>query len=350
MVIGINQMDVEKAACLIRCSTFSTHFIYLGVKVGDDMSKSKSWDEVTFKLSSRLSKWNLNTLSIGGCLTLLESGLTSIPLYHESVFKVPIGVLNKMESISINFFNGVDGTEQKWLGLVGIRFWLRSIMGVSSYSAFNRALLFKWDWRFYSQGHSLWARWVMEKTPNEVALKVQFPRVCALESQKDISVVDKKKDITLALSFCRSPSERAEEVTISAPSFTCSRYSSSSDLRSLGVVLGFFRFGDSFSFISVMNVSVESTSHLFFSYYLARQLWNKVFRWWDIDASNFLSYDEWLTWLKNIRMPKGLKDFFEGVCYVMWRVLWRFRNQTMFGNAPPRRDTLFDDIVRLSHM
>ncbi|GJS09365.1 zinc knuckle CX2CX4HX4C containing protein [Tanacetum coccineum] len=40
------------------------------------------------------------------------------------------------------------------------------------------------------------------------------------------------------------------------------------------------------------NVSVESTSHIFFSYSLARQLWNKVFRWWDIDALDFLSYDE----------------------------------------------------------
>ncbi|GJU92639.1 RNA-directed DNA polymerase, eukaryota [Tanacetum coccineum] len=53
------------------------------------------------------------------------------------------------------------------------------------------------------------------------------------------------------------------------------------------------------------NVLVESTSHLFFSCSLAQQLWNKVFRWWDIDASDFLSYDEWLTLLKNIRMPKG---------------------------------------------
>ncbi|GKD85370.1 hypothetical protein Tco_1356524, partial [Tanacetum coccineum] len=51
----------------------------------------------------------------------------------------------------------------------------------------------------------------MEKTPNEVALEVQFPRVYALESQKDISVVDKKKDITLDLSFRRSPRGRAEE-------------------------------------------------------------------------------------------------------------------------------------------
>ncbi|GJW38933.1 hypothetical protein Tco_0064778, partial [Tanacetum coccineum] len=39
----------------------------------------------------------------------------------------------------------------------------------------------------------------------------QFPRVYALESQKDISAADKKKDTNLALSFCRSPRGGAEE-------------------------------------------------------------------------------------------------------------------------------------------
>ncbi|GJS52110.1 hypothetical protein Tco_0625472 [Tanacetum coccineum] len=46
---------------------------------------------------------------------------------------------------------------------------------------------------------------------NDIALKVQFPRVYALESQKDISVADKKKDTTLALSFRRSPRRGAED-------------------------------------------------------------------------------------------------------------------------------------------
>ncbi|GJX70764.1 hypothetical protein Tco_0307935 [Tanacetum coccineum] len=185
MGIGINQRDVEKAARLIRCSTFSTPFNYLGVKVGDDMSKSKSWDEVTSKLSSRLSKWKFNTLSIGGRLTIFESVLTSIPLYHKSIFKVPIGVLNKMESIHINFFNGVEGMIFVLLKTKILTTWL-----------------------------SCEKRWVIEKTPNEVALEVQFPRVYALESQKDISVVDKKKDITLDLSFRRSPRGRDEEVSL----------------------------------------------------------------------------------------------------------------------------------------
>ncbi|GJT28746.1 hypothetical protein Tco_0909021 [Tanacetum coccineum] len=99
MGIGISTTEVEKAARLVGCSTFITPFKYLGFKVGDVMSRINYWDEVIFKLSSRLSKWKLKTLSTGCGLTLLKSVLTSIPLYHMSIFKVRIGVLNKMESI-----------------------------------------------------------------------------------------------------------------------------------------------------------------------------------------------------------------------------------------------------------
>ncbi|GJV71855.1 RNA-directed DNA polymerase, eukaryota [Tanacetum coccineum] len=57
-------------------------------------------------------------LKQGGRLTLLKSVLTSIPLYHMSIFKVPKGVLNILESIRRNFFYGFDGSDRKlaWIG------------------------------------------------------------------------------------------------------------------------------------------------------------------------------------------------------------------------------------------
>ncbi|GJV12474.1 RNA-directed DNA polymerase, eukaryota [Tanacetum coccineum] len=99
MGIGINSSVVESAANIIGCSILSSPFKYLGVKVGGNMSRIISWDEFISKVSSRLSKWKLKNLSIGGRLTLLKSVLTSIPLYHMSIYKVPMGVLNKLESI-----------------------------------------------------------------------------------------------------------------------------------------------------------------------------------------------------------------------------------------------------------
>ena len=99
MGIGVNTSVVETAANLIGCSILSSPFNYLGVKIGSNMSRISSWDDVVSKVSSRLSKWKLKSLSIGGRLTLLKSVLTSIPLYHMSIYKVPMGVLKKLESI-----------------------------------------------------------------------------------------------------------------------------------------------------------------------------------------------------------------------------------------------------------
>ncbi|GJU09895.1 hypothetical protein Tco_1132291 [Tanacetum coccineum] len=102
----------------IGCSILHTPFNYLGVKVGGIMSRLSSWDDVIAKLSARLSKWKLKSLSIGGRLTLIKSVLSSLPLYYMSSFKVPKGVLSKMESIRRNFFNGVENAEKK-MSLIG---------------------------------------------------------------------------------------------------------------------------------------------------------------------------------------------------------------------------------------
>ncbi|GKB61749.1 hypothetical protein Tco_0917935 [Tanacetum coccineum] len=151
MGVRVSSDVVERAATLIGYIMLTSPFKYLGVKFGGNMSRINSWDEVISKVSTRLSKWKLKTLSISGRLTLLKSVITSIPLYHMSIFKVLMGVLNKMESIRRNFFNGVDGLDRKiaWIGWDKVLASKKNDgLGVFSFFAHNRALLFKWVWHF----------------------------------------------------------------------------------------------------------------------------------------------------------------------------------------------------------
>ncbi|GJT49390.1 RNA-directed DNA polymerase, eukaryota [Tanacetum coccineum] len=90
MGIGVPQEEVHSAATFIGCATLSTPFNYLGTKIGGCISRSNSWNDMIVKISTRLSKWKLKTLSIGGRLTLIKSVLSSMPLYHISIYKVPI--------------------------------------------------------------------------------------------------------------------------------------------------------------------------------------------------------------------------------------------------------------------
>nr|GEX96831.1 hypothetical protein [Tanacetum cinerariifolium] len=94
MGIGTSHEEVDSAARIIRCNTFSLPFNYLGVK------------------------WKLKTLSIAGRFTLTKSVLSSLPIYQMSLYKTPIGVLRKMESIRRRFFNGVDINENK-MSMIG---------------------------------------------------------------------------------------------------------------------------------------------------------------------------------------------------------------------------------------
>ncbi|GJZ98160.1 RNA-directed DNA polymerase, eukaryota [Tanacetum coccineum] len=127
--VGIPDNCVAEAAKSIGCLIMKAPFKYLGILVGDNMSSKKAWDETINKMKKRLSRWKLNTLSVGGRLTLLKSVLGSTPIYNMSIFKVPKSVLNYMERL-----------------------------GVSSFFALNRALLFKWVWRYLSHDNSLWSR------------------------------------------------------------------------------------------------------------------------------------------------------------------------------------------------
>ncbi|GJS34014.1 RNA-directed DNA polymerase, eukaryota [Tanacetum coccineum] len=161
--VGVPFESVNNAAAIIGCSTMRTPFKYLGVMVGDNTSKVHAWDDTISKVKSRLSNWKSKTLSVGGRLTLIKSVLGSTPIYAMSIYKVPKAVLKILESIRRNFFNGVNSGERKitWVA------WSKILaskkhggLGVSSFYALNRALLFKWVWRFISGDNSLWYRFI----------------------------------------------------------------------------------------------------------------------------------------------------------------------------------------------
>ncbi|GKE77950.1 hypothetical protein Tco_1544070 [Tanacetum coccineum] len=113
MGIYVDADKVAQAARKIGCVTLKTPFTYLGSKVGGHMSRIQSWNETIEAMASRLSKWKMKTLSIGGRLTLLKSVLGSMSIYHMSIFKVPMKILQRMESIRSHFFNGSDTLAKK---------------------------------------------------------------------------------------------------------------------------------------------------------------------------------------------------------------------------------------------
>nr|GEX74164.1 putative RNA-directed DNA polymerase, eukaryota, reverse transcriptase zinc-binding domain protein [Tanacetum cinerariifolium] len=215
--IGVNKDDVDSTTTLVGCSTFYPPFHYLGVKVGASMSRLNSWKEVTAKISYRLSKWKLKTLSIGGRLTLLKSVLTAIPIYHMSLYKVPVGILNDMESIRRNFFNGIESPREKRFiqAIHGVRgaidnknssikgsIWLDIVRDISSLNHKGIDLLATAKKEVGNGENTLF--WE-DKWIGEVTLKTKYPRLFALEQHKSITVAAKMGQPSLDHSFRRLP-------------------------------------------------------------------------------------------------------------------------------------------------
>ncbi|GKA58999.1 RNA-directed DNA polymerase, eukaryota [Tanacetum coccineum] len=97
--VGVHSSDVQHLANSFGCLATNLPFAYLGVKVGANMTRINSWQEVIQKVTSKLSKWKAKALSVGGRVTLIKSVLGSLLTYYMSFFKVPDGVLNYLDGL-----------------------------------------------------------------------------------------------------------------------------------------------------------------------------------------------------------------------------------------------------------
>nr|GEU69381.1 RNA-directed DNA polymerase, eukaryota [Tanacetum cinerariifolium] len=63
MRVSVPFRDVKTMESVVGCKASKLPVKYLGVKVGENMTRSKAWSDVISKVSIRLSKWKVKTLS-----------------------------------------------------------------------------------------------------------------------------------------------------------------------------------------------------------------------------------------------------------------------------------------------
>nr|GEX76746.1 RNA-directed DNA polymerase, eukaryota [Tanacetum cinerariifolium] len=75
MGVHVDGDMVKNAAKKLGCLVLKTPFSYLGSIVGGSMHRRQSWIDIVDKVKKRLSKWKLQSLFIGGRLTLVKAVL-----------------------------------------------------------------------------------------------------------------------------------------------------------------------------------------------------------------------------------------------------------------------------------
>ncbi|GJX71178.1 RNA-directed DNA polymerase, eukaryota [Tanacetum coccineum] len=412
--IAVEQSMVDAVASNIGCMALNLPFLYIGITICGNMSRINAWDSV----------------------------------------------INKV--VCIHFFNGVEPNVQKmsfvkWDNVLASK--EKGGLGISSYFALNRALTFKWIWRFRCQDSSLWSKviksihgedgkisnifkhgtmsnwnnitrgvtllhskgidllgYIKKKTGNDestlfwnetwkgdVPFNLLYPRIYALETYKTITVANKMAHSSLAYSLRRIPRGSIEQRQMDNlmsnlegyilpnmhdrwrwslsgdGNFSVASVRNLIDDKILDVMGSKTRWNKSVpikinilawrlkldKLPSRLNLSrrgleldsttcpsctlaVESTNHIFFGCSMAKDLYKFIARWWDVSMPTVSSYDEWWNWFFNLRVTSKIKMLVEGVFYIVWWVIWKFRNNVIFGLGNQPKDRLLDDIVSLS--
>nr|GEY55493.1 RNA-directed DNA polymerase, eukaryota [Tanacetum cinerariifolium] len=305
-------------------------------------------------------------------------------------------VLKNLESIRARFFNGAEVNSKKssWVRWKKVKASKDTGgLGVSRLFDLNRALMFKWIWRFIVQKESLWARVIsalhgedgkIGKTLSpkytllwlsivkevevlkshgidllsymkpiwgngvntsfwnvpwrgEMAFKVSAPRIYMLESMKGISVADKLAHDRWSLSlnglgeFTVASVRRVIDDNMLPTGNSKTRWIKEVPIKinihawkvksdCLPTRVNMSRRGIDIESIScpLCNSIPESSSHLFFACNFARDIMRKIHRWWEVDNMDFVSYEDWLDWLGNTRLPIIKKRLLEGIHYIVW--------------------------------
>ncbi|KAK1400944.1 hypothetical protein POM88_000549 [Heracleum sosnowskyi] len=128
--------------------------MYLGVPIGNSHKKKAFWNPVVQKVENRMASWKAESLNEPGRLVLIKSVLDGLPVYLMSLFRLPKGVVNQLESIR-NFFLGSRFKEKcTRMHLVNWKSICRSKkhggLGLVSIDDKNEALMGKWINKWYA--------------------------------------------------------------------------------------------------------------------------------------------------------------------------------------------------------
>lgn len=98
------------AGDFLHCRLETLPFKYLGLPVGDILSREVTWDPLVNLLAKRLNSWKRRFVSLGGRVVLLNSVFNAIHIFFLSYLKMPVKFGGKLFGIQRRFqLGGVKG-------------------------------------------------------------------------------------------------------------------------------------------------------------------------------------------------------------------------------------------------
>ena len=196
--VNIDEYALNTYAKTLNCNSMRLPFQYLGVEVGENLRTKQFWEPVVKKIEAKLTAWKGKLLSMAGRVCLLKSVFTSIPLFYLSIFRAPVAVCNRINSIQRRFL-WAWGKENKAIAWVSWENVCKPCeeggLGIKETRSFNSALLTKWKWRLLGEAGGKWKEILIsfygsETGRGQVGLKYQswwwrdLAKVCGESDQE----------------------------------------------------------------------------------------------------------------------------------------------------------------------
>lgn len=91
--VNVKEEFMAGPSQFLCCYSDELSFKFLGIYVGSNPKRCGTWNLVIQSLKKKLSNWKARLLSIGGRVTMLNSVLSSIPIYTMSFYISPVKVI-----------------------------------------------------------------------------------------------------------------------------------------------------------------------------------------------------------------------------------------------------------------
>ncbi|PKA54952.1 Putative ribonuclease H protein [Apostasia shenzhenica] len=172
---------------------------YLGIPLLFRKPKKDDYISMISQIRSQISLWGVRSLSFAGRLTLINSVLSSIPVYSMSHTFMPKSILASIEQLIRQFLWSGDMTRNSlhyvnWNSIAKPK--ASGGLGIHHFSIWRRVLIAKLAAYFYTKHHSLWVSFFQAKYGNcqqVFSFKRGDSYVWQLICHSDDLIVDKMK-------------------------------------------------------------------------------------------------------------------------------------------------------------
>jgi hypothetical protein len=139
---------------LFGCKVGKYPFRYLGLPMHTRKLNNKDWQMIENIIEKRLSGWKGKMLSVWGRLVLINSVLSSLPMFMLSFFKIPRGVLEKIDCFRSRFYWQNNQYKRKyrlarWEMLCQPK--IQGGLGIQNLDIQNKCLLSKWMFKLLNE-------------------------------------------------------------------------------------------------------------------------------------------------------------------------------------------------------